>query len=72
MLAPCPPLRGDVMCPAPPFLDPLRDLAYVGARLDAELGGEYTAVFVRVAFVEADLHPRELGQQIASPGCQFG
>jgi hypothetical protein len=55
--------------PAPAFLDPLRDQAEVGPRLDAELSGLQVPRLIRAAFVGADGQAGALGQQVGpAPG----
>lgn len=49
------------------ILNPARDLAFIGARLDAELRRQHAPLLIQVAFVEADLHARERSQT-APPG----
>ena len=53
------------------FIDPARDLAGIGACLDAQLSGEQMPCFVQVAFVETDLQSSALSQQVAAASCYF-
>ena len=57
------------------FVDPARDLAGIGACLDAQLRGEQMPCFVQVAFMETDFQPSALSQQVAAASCylcEFG
>lgn len=65
-------MRRDVPRASPAFVNPPRNLAGVGARLDAQLRREHPPVFIEVAFMEPDFRPGELRQQITAPGGQFG
>jgi hypothetical protein len=48
------------------------DLVWVGTRLDAKLSRQHSLFLVQVTFVEADLHARESGEQVAAPRGQLG
>src|ERR1700722_19362697 len=67
-LLPPAPLRRDVPRATAAFVNPPRDLAGVGARLDAQLRREHPPVFIEGAFVKPAFHPRALRHQITTAG----